>query len=91
MQMVANGFGVTLLPEIAAEVEVRDGRVRLLRFADPQPARTIGLAWRRTSPRKRDFAALGQIIAQTVSQSAKRYRSENALSSRNAISLKPVA
>jgi LysR family hydrogen peroxide-inducible transcriptional activator len=91
MQMVANGFGVTLLPEIAAEVEVRDGRVKLLRFADPQPARTIGLAWRRTSPRKRDFAALGQIIAQTVSQSAKRHRSENAPSARKPISLKPVA
>lgn len=76
MQMVANGFGVTLLPEIAAEVEGRDGRVKLLRFSEPQPARTIGLAWRRTSPRKRDFAALGQIIAHTVGQSAKRYRGE---------------
>jgi LysR family transcriptional regulator, hydrogen peroxide-inducible genes activator len=62
MQMVANGYGVTLLPEIAAGVEVRDGRVKLLRFAEPQPARIVGLAWRRTSPRKRDFAALGEIV-----------------------------
>lgn len=76
MQMVANGFGVTLLPEIAAEVEGRDGRVKLLRFADPQPARSIGLAWRRTSPRKRDFAALGRIIADTAGQSARRYRGD---------------
>src|SRR5579872_1435247 len=52
MQMVANGYGVTLLPEIAAAVEASDNRVKLLRFAEPQPARTIGLAWRRTSPRK---------------------------------------
>jgi len=66
MQMVANGYGVTLLPEIAAGVEVRDSRVKLLRFADPQPARTIGLAWRRTSPRKRDFAALGEIAAEAL-------------------------
>ncbi len=87
MQMVANSYGVTLLPEIAADVEVRDGRVKLLRFADPQPARTIGLAWRRTSPRKRDFAALGQIIAQTVSQ---RCRSENAPSSRRSDLARPV-
>lgn len=64
MQMVANGYGVTLLPEVAAAVEARDSRVKLLRFVEPQPARTIGLAWRRTSPRKRDFAALGEIIAQ---------------------------
>jgi LysR family hydrogen peroxide-inducible transcriptional activator len=65
MQMVANGYGVTLLPEVAAGVEVRDRRVKLLRFVEPQPARTIGLAWRRTSPRKRDFAALGEIMAET--------------------------
>jgi LysR family transcriptional regulator, hydrogen peroxide-inducible genes activator len=69
-QMVANGYGVILLPETTAEVEVRDGRVKLLRFADPQPARTIGLAWRRTSARKQDFAALGEIVAQQLSRPA---------------------
>jgi len=66
MQMVANGYGVTLLPEIAAAVEARDRRVKLLRFAEPQPARIVGLAWRRTSPRKRDFAALGEIVAEAL-------------------------
>jgi LysR family hydrogen peroxide-inducible transcriptional activator len=62
MQMVANGYGVTLVPEIAAEVEVRDKRVALKRFAVPEPGRTIGLAWRKTSPRRRDFDALGEIV-----------------------------
>ena len=62
MQMVANGYGVTLVPQVAAETEVRDDRVKLLRFNEPQPGRTIGLAWRRTSPRKKDFAALGEIV-----------------------------
>lgn len=66
MQMVANGYGVTLLPEIAAGVEVRDHRVKILRFVEPQPARTVGLAWRRTSPRKRDFAALGEIAVEAL-------------------------
>jgi LysR family hydrogen peroxide-inducible transcriptional activator len=66
MQMVANGYGVTLLPEVAAGVEGRNGRVTLLRFAEPQPVRAIGLAWRRTSPRRRDFAALGEIVIQTL-------------------------
>jgi LysR family hydrogen peroxide-inducible transcriptional activator len=68
MQMVANGYGVTLLPEVAAETEARDARVRLLRFAEPQPGRTIGLAWRRTSPRKKDFAALGEIVTVALSK-----------------------
>ena len=72
MQMVANGYGVTLLPEVAADVEVRDNRVNLLRFVRPEPARTIGLAWRRTSPRKSDFAALGEIVNETLSVSARK-------------------
>ena len=70
MQMVANGYGVTLLPEVAVETEGRDDRVKLLRFAAPAPARTIGLAWRRTSPRKKDFTALGAIIRQALGKPA---------------------
>jgi len=62
MQMVANGYGVTLVPEVAVDGEPRDARVKLLRFAEPQPGRSIGLAWRRTSPRKQDFEALGKVI-----------------------------
>jgi len=72
MQMVANGYGVTLVPEVAVDVEVRDERVKLLRFTAPEPARTVGLAWRRTSPRKEDFAALGKIIKQTLTAPAPR-------------------
>jgi LysR family hydrogen peroxide-inducible transcriptional activator len=66
MQMVANGYGITLVPEVAVDVEVRDERVKLLRFTPPTPGRTIGLAWRPTSPRKSDFVALGQIVIDTV-------------------------
>jgi len=66
MQMVANGYGITLLPQVAVDVELRDERVKLLRFAEPEPGRTVGLAWRRTSPRKVDFAALGQLIIETL-------------------------
>ena len=66
MQMVANGYGITLLPSVAVDVEVRDERVKILRFADPAPGRTVGLAWRRTSPRKSDFVALGHLITETL-------------------------
>jgi LysR family hydrogen peroxide-inducible transcriptional activator len=71
MQMVANGYGVTLVPEVAIDVEVRDERVKLLRFAPPQPGRTVGLAWRHTSPRKVDFVALGQIVTETLGLNVK--------------------
>ena len=70
MQMVANGYGVTLVPQVAVDVEVRDERVKLLRFAQPPPGRTIGLAWRHTSPRKVDFVALGQLVTETLGMKA---------------------
>jgi LysR family hydrogen peroxide-inducible transcriptional activator len=64
MQLVAIGCGVTLAPQVAVDAEVRDERIKLLRFKEPQPSRTIGLAFRRTSPRKDDFVALGQLVAE---------------------------
>jgi LysR family transcriptional regulator, hydrogen peroxide-inducible genes activator len=50
---------------------VRDRRVKLLRFAAPEPVRTVGLAWRRTSPRKRDFEALGEVITEALGRSGR--------------------
>jgi LysR family hydrogen peroxide-inducible transcriptional activator len=72
MQMVANGYGVTLVPEVAVDVEVRDERVKLLRFTAPEPGRTIGLGWRRTSPRKADFLALGKIAVDALGAGVRR-------------------
>ena len=69
MQMVAGGYGVTLIPQIAADVERRDIRVKFLRLENPQPGRSIGLVFRRTSPRKADFAALGEVVKESVGES----------------------
>jgi LysR family hydrogen peroxide-inducible transcriptional activator len=66
MQMVANGYGVTLVPEVAIDAELRDARVKLLRFSEPEPSRSIGLAWRRTSPRGKDFAALAAVVKEAL-------------------------
>ncbi len=64
VQMVANGYGITLLPEMAIASEVHHrGDIRLLRFRAPEPKREIGLAWRKTSPRKADFASARRIVA----------------------------
>jgi LysR family hydrogen peroxide-inducible transcriptional activator len=67
VQMVANGLGMTLLPELSVDLECRRGNIKLMRFSDPEPRRVVGLAFRKTSPRKRDFAALGKLIAQAAS------------------------
>lgn len=71
VQMVANGMGLTLLPEMSLPVEAARNDIRLLEFAAPEPNRTIGLAWRRSNPRVKDFVALGQAILASRPQAAK--------------------
>ena len=63
VQMVANGLGMTLLPELSLDLESKHGDIRLMRFVDPEPRRIVGLAWRASSPRKKDFVILGRLIA----------------------------
>jgi len=63
VQMVAGGFGVTLLPEGAAPIEVHpDDGIVLRRFQAPEPTRTLGLLWRKASPRAEAFAGLGKLF-----------------------------
>ena len=83
LQMVASGYGVTFVPEVAIDVEVRDERIKLLRFVDPQPQRSIGLAWRPTSPRKPDFLAFGRIVVDALDHNRRRNGTPAALSDRS--------
>ncbi|MGE0871634.1 MAG: hydrogen peroxide-inducible genes activator [Kofleriaceae bacterium] len=63
VQMVAGGLGVTLLPEAAAAALVQPrGPVALAPFAHPAPGRTIGLAWRTSSARLREFRMLADTM-----------------------------
>jgi LysR family hydrogen peroxide-inducible transcriptional activator len=72
VQMVAHGYGITLLPELAVASEVHQrSDIRLLRFAAPEPAREIGLAWRKTSPRKADFTAFADLLKDVAPSPAK--------------------
>ncbi len=63
VQMVANGLGVTLLPEMAVDSGILAGTGLVTRrLDDGAPRRTIGLAWRPSSPRKAEFRALGAFL-----------------------------
>jgi LysR family hydrogen peroxide-inducible transcriptional activator len=74
VQMVANGYGSTLLPEIALPVEIRDNpAVSVHNFTAPEPKRTVGLIWRRTSPRKSDFIELGRAIVEAAAGIERNY------------------
>ena len=65
--MVANGLGMTLLPELSIKLECRQDDIRLMPFTEPQPRRGVGRAWRRSSPRKRRFVELDKLIRSATS------------------------
>src|SRR5579864_8458275 len=62
VQMVGAGIGVTLIPEMAAAVETRSASVSVARFKNPQPSRTIGMIWRKTSPLARQFLQFSEVV-----------------------------
>ena len=50
VHMVAGGSGVTLLPMMAVPTEAQRAGLTTRSFADPVPARTVVLIWRKRSP-----------------------------------------
>lgn len=61
VQMVACGLGITLLPRMALDSGILAGTDLVARsLGADAPARTIGLAWRASSPRKAEFRLLGE-------------------------------
>jgi LysR family hydrogen peroxide-inducible transcriptional activator len=66
VQMVSAGMGVTLIPEMAVAVETRSAPVSVTRFKDPQPSRTIGMIWRKTSPLAGQLLQLSEVVCQSA-------------------------
>ncbi|MHB2169491.1 LysR substrate-binding domain-containing protein [Alsobacter sp. R-9] len=62
VHMVGAGIGVTLIPEMAVPVETRSAAVCVARFDGTEPARTIGMVWRRTSPLARQLAQVAEVV-----------------------------
>ena len=62
VQMVGAGIGVTLIPEMAVAVEMRSASVSVVRFKNPQPSRTIGMVWRKTSPLARQLYEISEVV-----------------------------
>tara|TARA_Y100001934_G_scaffold274784_1_gene367866 strand:- start:133 stop:1056 length:924 start_codon:yes stop_codon:yes gene_type:complete len=63
VQMVAAGVGSTLLPEMSLEVEARrPDLLKILPFENPVPIRRIGIVWRRSSARKREYRQLATYL-----------------------------
>lgn len=73
VQMVSAGIGVTLIPEMAVPVETRSASVSIARFASPQPSRTIGMIWRKTSPLAGQLQQISEVVRQSADILCQRY------------------
>ena len=62
VQMVGAGFGMALIPEMAVPVETRAAAVTTQRFTAPQPTRTVGLVWRKSTPLASHLATIAELI-----------------------------
>ena len=67
VQMVDNGLGMTMLPEMALRSGILDNTHITARPLDAENAmRKIALVWRRASPREKDFRLLAQVLAEAA-------------------------
>lgn len=65
VQLVENGMGVTLLPDIAIRAGATAGTsLSLIPFRGPRSSRTMVLAWRSRSVRDGDFRALAALLCE---------------------------
>ena len=65
VQMVDNGLGITILPEMAINAGLLDNTSITAKPLDEANAvRRIALVWRRASPREKDFQMLAQVLAE---------------------------
>lgn len=67
-QMVAAGWGVTLLPKLATSGPFASSQgVAIKPLAKPTPHRVIGAIWRKSSTRSAAIGAINNLIAETMS------------------------
>ncbi|MBO6674813.1 MAG: LysR family transcriptional regulator [Rhizobiales bacterium] len=66
VQMVGAGIGVTLIPAMAVSVETRSAPVCVAHFPDPQPTRTIGMIWRKTSPLAERLRQVADVVQRSA-------------------------
>jgi LysR family hydrogen peroxide-inducible transcriptional activator len=66
VQMVDNGLGVTMLPEMAIDAGILEGTDVEARPLDAaNPSRRIALVWRKASPREKDFRLLAEVLGRS--------------------------
>ncbi len=62
VQMVGAGIGVTLIPEMAVAVETRSAAVSVARFGGVEPARSVGMVWRKGSALAPQLEQVAEVV-----------------------------
>lgn len=65
VQFVANGQGVTLLPQIALTKEASDPRIAVHKLSEPGAGRRLQLVWREATPFAPTFERIAEIVRAT--------------------------
>jgi LysR family transcriptional regulator, hydrogen peroxide-inducible genes activator len=68
LELVAAGYGVTLLPAISLKREMTDPRIEFLELAAPGAVRTLRLVWRTGSPYEQLFRTVASIVSEMGEQ-----------------------
>ena len=66
VQMVAGGAGITFVPALALATEARRARLRVRPMASKRARRTIGLVWRKRSPRETALRQMARVLAEAL-------------------------
>lgn len=67
VQMVDNGLGVTMLPEMAIDAGILEHtRITARPIESDHAYRSIALVWRKASPRERDFRLLASVLGAAI-------------------------
>ncbi len=72
VEFVANGQGVTLLPQIALRKEATDPRIAIHQLVSPGAGRRLSLVWREATPFADTFTQIAAIIRETRAGKAAR-------------------
>ena len=72
VQMVANGLGMTLLPAMSINANVLgDTHLQIKHFSNDNVFREVGMAWRKSDPRREEYLLLAEFVKKYFGHSAR--------------------
>ena len=72
VQMVANGLGMTLLPAMSINANVLgDTNLKIKHFSNDNVSREVGMAWRKSDPRREEYLLLAEFVKKYFGHSAR--------------------